>query len=99
MVYIDRSDVCETPSPDFRRLTKGQPVGLRHTGFVIRLDEVCKDGNGEVTELKVNCLKAEKLDEKPRAWIHWVSRPINCEVRLYDKLFLHANPEDAKVCS
>lgn len=31
--------------------------------------------------------------EKPKAFIHWVADPIDVEVRLYDRLFKHKNPE------
>uniref|UniRef100_A0A2D4I8I3 glutamine--tRNA ligase n=4 Tax=Micrurus TaxID=8634 RepID=A0A2D4I8I3_MICLE len=33
--------------------------------------------------------------EKPKAFIHWVSDPLMCEVRQYEQLFLHKNPEDS----
>jgi len=41
-------------------------------------------------------VRAEKLTEtnKPKAFIHWVCNPVTCEVRLYDMLFKHKNPED-----
>ena len=31
--------------------------------------------------------------EKPKAFIHWVADPIDVDVRLYDRLFKHKNPE------
>ena len=34
-------------------------------------------------------------DLKPKAFIQWVAEPLVCEVRLYDKLFHHKNPEDS----
>jgi glutaminyl-tRNA synthetase len=39
----------------------------------------------EVCELIVT---GEKLsvDNKPKAFIHWVAKPIKCQVRLYDRL-------------
>jgi len=33
--------------------------------------------------------------EKPKAFIHWVADPIDVDVRLYDRLFKHKNPEDS----
>ena len=95
-MYIESSDVTETLLPDFWRLAPGQPVGLRHTGYLIALEDITKDVNGSVTEISVTCSLAKDAD-KPKAWIHWVSQPIECEVRLYERLFLHANPEDSKV--
>ncbi|KRY22237.1 putative glutamine--tRNA ligase [Trichinella patagoniensis] len=49
---------------------------------------------GEFMELIV---KVEKLTEqnKPKCFIHWVAKPISCEVRLYERLFHHRNPEDS----
>jgi len=41
----------------------------------------------------VSCKKCELV--KPKAYIHWVSETITCEIRLYDRLFGHKNPEDA----
>jgi len=37
----------------FRRLTPGQPVGLKHASMVITLTKVIKDAGGKVTELEV----------------------------------------------
>ena len=96
-VFIERSDFSEVLLSDFRRLAPGQSVGLRHTGYVISLEEVIKDKNGIIAEVKVICSLVSDAN-KPKAWIHWVSQPLECEVRLYEKLFKHANPEDPKVC-
>ncbi|XP_037555355.1 glutamine--tRNA ligase isoform X1 [Dermacentor silvarum] len=93
VVYIEVADFRETADKSFRRLTLKQSVGLRHTGLVISVSKVIKDAAGDVQELEVTCQKAEDA-EKPRAFIHWVSKPVNCEVRLYDRLFFHKNPED-----
>ena len=95
-MYIERSDVSESLLPDYWRLAPGQAVGLRHTGYLIALEEIIKDTNGCVREIKVMCSLAADA-EKPKAWIHWVCQPLECEVRLYERLFLHANPEDSKV--
>lgn len=93
VVYIEVSDFRETADKSFRRLTLNQSVGLRHTGLVISISKVIKDAAGNVQELEVTCQKSEDI-EKPRAFIHWVSKPVKCEVRLYDRLFFHKNPED-----
>ncbi|XP_070559833.1 glutamine--tRNA ligase-like [Ptychodera flava] len=95
-LYIDQSDFKETADKSFRRLTKDQSVGLKHVGYVIKVDEIIKNADGKITELRVTC---EPLDEqnKPKGFIHWVCKPVTCEVRLYDRLFKHANPEDSNV--
>uniref|UniRef100_A0A8C9Q359 glutamine--tRNA ligase n=1 Tax=Spermophilus dauricus TaxID=99837 RepID=A0A8C9Q359_SPEDA len=93
IVFIERTDFKEEPEPGYKRLAWGQPVGLRHTGYVIELQNVIKDPSGCVESLEVTCRRAD-AGEKPKAFIHWVSQPLICEIRLYDRLFQHKNPED-----
>ncbi|KAK7499971.1 hypothetical protein BaRGS_00008819 [Batillaria attramentaria] len=92
-VYIERSDFREEADKNYKRLAPNQPVGLRHTGFIITVDKVVKDSNGQVTELVVKAANASEAP-KPKAFIHWVSEPLHCEVRLYERLFFHKSPED-----
>jgi len=92
IVYIERSDFKETPEKGYRRLSPEQTVGLRHTGLVVKVEQVLKDG-GEVRELICSCESADTA-AKPKAFIQWVSDPVKVEVRLYEKLFLHKNPGD-----
>ncbi|XP_074951973.1 glutamine--tRNA ligase isoform X2 [Phalacrocorax aristotelis] len=92
-VYIEETDFREEVDKGYKRLAPGQPVGLRHTGYVIAIQNIIKDASGHVIELEVTCIKSD-VAEKPKAFIHWVSEPLVCEVRLYEQLFLHKNPED-----
>ncbi|XP_069822884.1 glutamine--tRNA ligase [Dendropsophus ebraccatus] len=92
-VYIEQTDFREVMEKGYKRLTPDQPVGLRHAGYVISVQNIIKDGSGKVVELEVTCTKSD-VAEKPKAFIHWVSKPLLCEIRLYDRLFLHNNPED-----
>uniref|UniRef100_A0A671WZ01 Glutamine--tRNA ligase n=1 Tax=Sparus aurata TaxID=8175 RepID=A0A671WZ01_SPAAU len=92
-IFIEQSDFRETMEKGYKRLTPEQPVGLRHAGYVISVQKVIKDAQGKVVELEVTCSSSETT-EKPKAFIHWVSQPLVCEVRLYERLFLHKNPED-----
>ncbi|NWX20656.1 SYQ ligase, partial [Aegotheles bennettii] len=92
-VYIEETDFREEVDKGYKRLAPGQPVGLRHAGYVIAVQNIIKDTNGRVIELEVTCNKSD-VAEKPKAFIHWVSEPLACEVRLYERLFLHKNPED-----
>ncbi|PVD25217.1 hypothetical protein C0Q70_15715 [Pomacea canaliculata] len=94
VVFIERSDFREDADKNYKRLAVNQPVGLRHTGFVISVDRVIKNSEGEITELRVKCNSASDA-AKPKGFIHWVSEPLPCEVRLYERLFLHKNPEDS----
>lgn len=93
VIYIEATDFKEEMEKGYRRLTPTQSVGLRHAGYVIKVSKVIKDSSGKVLELECT---AESTDssEKPKAFIHWVSEPISIEVRLYEPLFKHKNPED-----
>ncbi|OCT85866.1 glutamine--tRNA ligase [Xenopus laevis] len=92
-VYIEQSDFREVMEKGYKRLNPDQPVGLRHAGYVISVQNIVKDQTGTVIELEVTCMKTD-VAEKPKAFIHWVSDPLLCEVRLYDRLFRHKSPED-----
>jgi glutaminyl-tRNA synthetase len=92
-LYIERSDFKEVGDKGYRRLTPNQPVGLRHAGYLISVTKVLKDSEGTVVELEVKC-EPTSVGEKPKAFIHWVSHPLKVEVRLYERLFKHKNPED-----
>lgn len=93
VVYIERSDFKEVGEKGYRRLTPNQPVGLRHTGYVLFFTKSIKDSSDNIVELEVTCQPV--ANHKPSAFIHWVSDPLNVEVRLYEKLFRHKNPEDS----
>lgn len=93
VIYIEQTDFKENPEKGYRRLAPNQTVGLRHAGMVLKVSEMKKDGQGNVIELLCTCEKVETA-EKPKAFIHWVSNPQVIEVRLYERLFQHKNPED-----
>lgn len=94
VIYIERSDFKLEPEKGYRRLSTKQSVGLRHAGLVINVQEVIRDpATGEVVELVCKSESAEQA-EKPKAFVQWVSQPIELEVRLYEQLFKHKNPED-----
>jgi len=93
VIYIDSTDFKEVDEKDYRRLTSNQPVGLRHAGLVITVKDVIKNDDGSVKEIHVTC-EESKTANKPKAFIQWVSSPIQCQVRIYDRLFKHPNPED-----
>ena len=94
VVFIEQSDFREEDERGFRRLTPNQAVGLRHTGYVVSVLEIFKNEDGSIKEVHVKATSVDKLDKKPKAFIHWVSNGIHCEVRLYERLFNHKNPED-----
>ncbi|HAS98229.1 MAG TPA: glutamine--tRNA ligase, partial [Acinetobacter nosocomialis] len=97
-IYIDRKDFEEVPPKGFKRLIPDGEVRLRHA-YVIKCDEVIKDANGEVVELKCS-IDPDTLGKNPegrkvKGVIHWVSasKGIPAEVRIYDRLFTEADPE------
>ena len=100
-VYIDQADFMEiAPNKKFKRLVSGGEVRLRNA-YVIRCDEVIKDGHGEIIELRCSydpaTLGANPEGRKVKGVIHWVSatNAVSAEVRLYDRLFNHPNPDKA----
>lgn len=98
-LYIDREDFREEASKQFKRLVLGKKVRLRNA-YVIQADEVVKDTTGEIIELRCS-YDPDTLGEnpadgvKPRGVIHWVAADtaVDCEVRLYDRLFSEAAPD------
>uniref|UniRef100_A0A6A7FZU9 glutamine--tRNA ligase n=1 Tax=Hirondellea gigas TaxID=1518452 RepID=A0A6A7FZU9_9CRUS len=94
-VYIDSSDFREEDERGYRRLTTHQSVGLRHSGYVLRVCAVNKQGD-EILSIDATCEEVS-VSNKPKAFIHWVAEPVKCQVRLYDRLFLHESPEDASL--
>ncbi|CAD5228485.1 unnamed protein product [Bursaphelenchus xylophilus] len=87
VIYIEQSDYRPEADKQYRRLTKKQTVGLKHLGLI--LSYVSGDEKGLV-------VKAEKTSEqnKAKAYIHWVAKPVEIETRLYERLFKHRNPSD-----
>lgn len=97
-IYIDRNDFEETPPPGFKRLIDQGEVRLRNA-YVMKCDEVIKDDQGQVIELKCS-IDPETLGKKPegrkvKGVIHWVSatQGIPAEVRIYERLFNESDPE------
>uniref|UniRef100_A0A182MIS9 glutamine--tRNA ligase n=1 Tax=Anopheles culicifacies TaxID=139723 RepID=A0A182MIS9_9DIPT len=93
VVYIEQSDFMENADKSFRRLTPGQPVGLKYIGSMLRVESIVRKSN-TVEELKCR-IEQCTATEKPKAYIHWVAKPVPVEVRMYEKLFMHKNPEDS----
>ena len=102
-LLIDRADFMEDAPNKFFRLKPGGEVRLKYT-YIIRCDEVVKDAEGNVVELK--CSYDPSTHPVTGTWrsvkgtIHWVSAPHakELEVRNYDRLFTLADmsevPED-----
>jgi len=100
-VYIDKADFREEANKKYKRLVSGGEVRLRNA-YVIRADEVIKNDQGEIIELKCSydpdTLGANPEGRKVRGVIHWVSatESVPAEIRLYDRLFKHPSPDSDK---
>ncbi len=101
-IVIDRHDFMEVaPNKKFKRLVTGGEVRLRNS-YVIRCDEVIKDANGEVVELRCSydpdTLGKNPQGRKVKGVIHWVSarHGVPAQLRLYDRLFNHPAPDSDK---
>lgn len=101
-VYIERDDFMENPPKKFFRLSPGGEVRLRYA-YIIKCEEVIKDANGNVTELRCTIDPDSKAGgatagRKIKGTVHWVSaqHAVNAEVRLYDRLFTVEEPDGDK---
>ncbi|RLA02171.1 MAG: glutamine--tRNA ligase, partial [Gammaproteobacteria bacterium] len=100
-LYIDRADFKEEANNKFKRLVKDKEVRLRNA-YVIRCDEVIKDNDDEIVELRCSydpaTLGANPEGRKVKGVIHWVSAEhgVKAQVRLYDRLFNHPHPDSDK---
>tara|TARA_B100001250_G_scaffold393095_1_gene395530 strand:- start:16066 stop:17775 length:1710 start_codon:yes stop_codon:yes gene_type:complete len=100
-LYIEHDDFMEEPPKKFFRLSPGQEVRLRYAYF-IKCNEVVKDQNGEIIELRCTYDQETRGGNAPdgrkvKATLHWVSakHAVNAEIRLYDRLFQVENPRKA----
>ncbi len=99
-LYIERDDFMEDPPKKFYRLAPGREVRLRY-GYFITCRDVIKGADGIVAELHCTYDPETRGGNAPDArkvqgTIHWVSaaHAVDCELRLYDKLFAIPDPDD-----
>ena len=97
-LLIDRADFMEDAPKKFFRLKPDGEVRLKYT-YIVKCNEVVKDDNGNVVELK--CTYDPSTEYRPvKGTIHWVSaeHAKELELRNYDRLFTLADmsqvPED-----
>jgi glutaminyl-tRNA synthetase len=100
MLYIEQDDFRENPPKKFFRLSPGTEVRLRG-GYFIKCTGVVKDDSGNI--VAVHCTYDPETrsgnapdNRKVKATIHWVSaeHALDCEVRIYENLFLKEDPAD-----
>ena len=103
-LYIEREDFQEEANKKFFRLTLGTEVRLKN-GYIIKGESVIKDSAGNITEIQCTYDEdsrsgsgTEASQRKVKGTIHWVSihHAIEAEVRIYDRLFTHENPDGDK---
>jgi glutaminyl-tRNA synthetase len=100
-IYIEKDDFMENPPKKYFRLFPGNEVRLKHAYF-IKCEEVIKDANGEVVELRCTYDPATKsgtgfTGRKVKGTIHWVeaTHSVPAEFRLYEPLILDQTDESS----
>ncbi len=99
-LWIEREDFMEVPPKGFHRLVPGGEVRLRGVG-IVKCESLDKDADGTVVAVRCT-LDADTrpglpgADRKVKGTIHWVSaaHAVAAEIRLYDRLFTVADPDD-----
>jgi len=103
-LYIEREDFQEEANKKFFRLTLGTEVRLKNA-YIIKGESVVKDADGNITEIHCTYDEdsrsgsgTEASQRKVKGTIHWVStnHTIEAEIRIYDRLFTHENPDGDK---
>jgi glutaminyl-tRNA synthetase len=91
-IYIDRDDFLEDAPAKFFRLAPGKVVRLKYA-YIIQCNEVIKDADGNITELRCEYFPESKSGEdtsgiKVKGTIHWVNAAdaVEKEIYLYDRL-------------
>jgi glutaminyl-tRNA synthetase len=103
-LYIERDDFMENANSKYFRLTLGKEVRLKNA-YIIKGESVVKDAEGNITE--IHCTYdadsrsgsgTEASMRKIKGTIHWVSieHALEAEIRVYDRLFTHENPDGDK---
>jgi glutaminyl-tRNA synthetase len=99
-LWIEEEDFMEEPAKGYFRLFPGNRVRLRY-GYVVECTGCDKDENGKITAVHCNYFEDSKsgtpgsANYKVKGTITWVSaaQAVEAEVRLYDRLFIDANPD------
>jgi glutaminyl-tRNA synthetase len=101
-LYIEQDDFREVPPPKYFRLSPGIEVRLRY-GYIIKCVNVVKNDDGSIKEIHCTYDPETKsgmpgAGRKVKATIHWVAAQtaVDAEVRLYDRLFVKENPDEAE---
>jgi glutaminyl-tRNA synthetase len=97
-LYIEREDFMENAPPKYFRMTPGADVRLKHA-YILHCTGVEKDNEGKIQTIFADYYPNSKSGEdssgiKPKGTLHWVNAKdcIDCEIRLYDRLFTVPDP-------
>jgi glutaminyl-tRNA synthetase len=100
-IYIEQDDFLPDPPKKFFRLGPGREVRLRYAYYITCTDVIRDATTGEINELRCTYDPESRGGSTPdgrkvRGTLHWVSVPhaVDAEVRLYDRLFLKADPDE-----
>ncbi len=103
VLYIEQEDFREDAPKKFFRLAPGREVRLKHAYYITCVDVIKDEQTGEVIELHCTYDPEtrggwSKDGRRVKGTLHWVSvaHSLEAEVRLYDHLFVKANPADGK---
>lgn len=97
-LWIEREDFREEANAKYHRLKLGGEVRLKGA-YVVKANEVIKDSNGEIVEVRCTYDSMSKsgmvLDRKIKGTIHWVSceTGVRMDVNEYDRLFTTSDPD------
>ena len=102
-LWIEADDFMAEPVPKYKRLFPGGPECRLKSAYLIKCVGYETDENGNVTEIAAeydpNSRGGDPADGRKvkGATIHWVDAEtcVDAEVRLYDNLFLDAQPDGA----
>jgi glutaminyl-tRNA synthetase len=98
-IFIEQEDFREEANKKYKRLVLGKRVRLRNA-YVIEADTIVRDEQGNIVEIIAHIIegtlgKDPEDGVKAKGVIHWVSatQHVNCEVRLYERLFTDEAPD------
>ena len=101
-LWMERADFREDADKKFYRLTIDREVRLKYA-YIIKCTHIVKDDAGNITEIHCTYDPLTKSgmpesNRKVKATIHWVSasHAKKAEVRLFDRLFSVADPDDCE---
>ncbi len=98
-IFIEQEDFMENPPKKYFRLFPGNEVRLKHC-YYITANEAIKNPDGSIKEVHCTLDPESRSGSTPdgrriKGTLHWVSATEGkkAEIRLYDHLFLLANPD------